>query len=192
MFCFAVASLIPSHAGELIWHPLIGNGVDEFAPIGSIGQVGSEVYLSVGLVFDGSSCDMHSNRIPVEFPTLFVVSCGYEFPRSPDIVILSSTASGSYDYEIGDGWIFHRKGFDGCKPVTDSLGLIYIKHYPWVFFPDVGWRYVVEAGIFEYSNAWWFYEPDFGWFWTTRDLYPWIYHYDADWWIQYGVIHTTE
>ena len=124
----------------------------------------------------------------MEFPTLFVVSCNFGFPREPDIVIYNfGRTSGSYDYEIGNGWISHRRGFRWCKPVADSLGWIYIRHYPWVYTLDGGWRYVVEAENFEYSNAWWFYEPNYGWFWTTRDLYPIIYHQGVGW-TRYGLV----
>ena len=95
----------------------------------------------------------------------------YSFGRSTD---------GPYDYDIGSGWIFHRKG-GNCAPVSEALGWIYIRKYPWVYFIDGGWRWVVEAGIEDNSNAWWFYQPDFGWFWTTRDIYPWVYLAGTGW-----------
>ena len=45
----------------------------------------------------------------------------------------------------------------------------------------------VEADIAFNSNAWWFYEPDFGWFWTTRNLYPQIYRLHEGW-----MVYLTE
>ncbi len=162
-----LASLPVSRAGEVIWFPLYGSSFDGYEPIGAIAQIGSEVHLSVGIHFFADSCELPSNLVPVEFPTLFVVGCDYGFDRTPDVVISSSTTSGTYDYDIGNGWIFHRKGFANCAPVSKSLGWIYIRKYPWVYFIDGGWRWVVEAGITENSNAWWFYQPGLGWFWTT-------------------------
>ena len=127
---------------------------------------------------------MHSNRVPVEFPSLFVVSCDYGSPQEPDVVI--EPGNGSYNYDVGNGWIYHRKGRPGGSG-EESLGWIYIKNYPWVYTLDGGWRYVVEVEIFEYSNAWWFYEPDYGWYWSTRNLYPIIYHQGVGW-TRYGLI----
>jgi hypothetical protein len=63
----------------------------------------------------------------------------------------------------------------------EALGWLYVRSYPWVYFSQRGWRYVQEAGISNHANAWWFYDSVIGWFWTTRDLYPWIYRLDIGW-----------
>ena len=88
-----------------------------------------------------------------------------------------------YKYDIGTGWIYHQKGNLKLENprFLQSLGWMYINEYPWVYGLDFGWRYVIEAGIAWNSNSWWFYEPEFGWFWTTRDMYPSIYHADNGW-----------
>lgn len=187
------------HGNEVIWHPLHGEPFADFNPVDRVVQVGSEVVIIAvgpGFVFD-PTVNLPSERIFSEFPSLFVSYCIYslEFPvyiqdgSFHEIYGGSPTdIRGKYNYDRGDGWIFHQKGLSGLTSAEErfgkSLGWMFVQHYPWVYGLDFGWRYVIEAGIAWHANAWWFYEPDFGWFWTTRSIYPVIYH-DLNGWIQY-------
>jgi hypothetical protein len=85
--------------------------------------------------------DLPSEQIEVSFPTLFIAASRYsELPRyEPDEVnviwemLIGET--GKYDYDLGSGWIYHSRGslnFRNTGRYTESLGWIYIRHYPWV------------------------------------------------------------
>ena len=183
----------PVQSGEVIWSPLHGNPVDTFVPVDSMGQIGSEVIMIVlgpGVIWD-ISVNIPSEKIPVEFPSLFLSHCLYslEFRREWDNQIYAGRSSDShskYNYDIGNGWILHRKGNSGIfsDRFSSSLGWIYIQHYPWVYGLDWGWRYFLEDGIAWNANAWWIYEVRSGWFWTTRNLYPYIYK-NTEGWVSY-------
>lgn len=187
---FLVVALGRLWGGEVIWYPLYGASHDGMVPITGIAQIGSEVYLLQPILYFADTCDLPSWRVPVEFPTLFLVSCDYYYPAEPDNRLVNSEfeAIGKYDYDLGTGWIHHRKGLDGCvEPKTGvSMGWLYVQDYPWVYFWNRGWRYVEEAGIAWNANAWWMYEPGTGWLWTTRQIYPWIFRPESGWQLDDG------
>ncbi len=188
------------HGAELAWNGLYGYSLNERVHISSVAQLDSEVYFTIPIFAIADSCDLPSHHVPIDFPTLFVTKWAHQYEREPDNLIYTSSdpqPQAEYDYELGNGWIFHLKSIE-CSadaPVglnfVPSLGWIYIRAYPWVYGEDWGWRYVVESEIVWYANSWWFYEPDYGWFWTNRDTYPWIYH-EAEGWVIYPPSSTAE
>lgn len=193
LIVFLYSTMCASRAEELVWFPLHGTGCcpDEEVPVALIVQKDSEVYMVVyksDLVFDGS-IDLPSMPITVEFPTLLLVAFFYideiELDDLYKIIIgFGNFPDSEYDYELGTGWIYHRKGISGdLEPrFAECFGWIYIKSYPWVYsFSNESWRYFVDAGISGHANAWYFYEEGLGWMWTTRSIYPWVYHFNQGW-----------
>lgn len=196
-FAFLSALLftcVVSGKGVAIWFPMqAGPGAQE-VPVVSIVQVGSEVHvvaIGPGIVHD-YDVDLSTSEVAIEFPSLFIASCFYSLELhahvQEDFYAIYDRRLGTYgkyNYDHGSGWIFHRKaGVLNSREnrFLESLGWMYIREYPWVFFLKGGWRFVVETEATERANAWWFYEFDLGWFWTTRDLYPeWIYLHGHGW-----------
>lgn len=56
-------------------------------------------------------------------------------------------------------------------------GWMEVSHYPWSYQNGIGWFYVVPLGE---TDAW-AWNADFGWSYSAKSVYPWIYDADEGW-----------
>ena len=159
---------------QLVWFPVPTDTPSQTAHVDAIFQVGSEVWLMyiVGdLVAPTAVGSTHP--VEVDFPTLFVTNAFDQWDLEAFKPFFTSVifgevdgvpAADGYDFAKGNGMIQH--------PVFGQLD---ISNYPWVYSRFFGWRFVKEGGTRFYSNGWWMWEEDIGWYWTSRNFYPLIY-----------------
>jgi hypothetical protein len=169
-----VASL---EAGEIQVFPVLADYHPTGVPIEAIAQVGSEVWMQV-MVGDFAAPDSRVQTMPreVSFPTLFVTRVldqyaweDYRMNGRLDLILYGETQGvpnrEDYDAALGNGVLRHP-----------SFGRLEISEYPWVKSDDYGWMYFVEDGTAFGSSAWWIYEQDKGWYWTTWNTFPMIHN----------------
>ncbi len=87
------------------------------------------------------------------------------------------------------GSIFVYDNILGGTGWTDSdwMGELADDNYPWVYHKQHGPIYV---------DAWrddivWTSDPAIGWFYSSSELYPWIYHVDSDEWYYYHTLSAS-
>jgi len=170
--------IVSLYGTELVWFPVPTDEPSQQAQVDAVFQVGSEVWIMY-IIGDLVAPTAIGSTAPLEvdFPTLFVTNAFDQWDLEQYKTYLTSVIFGDvegvpmangYDYATGNGIIQH--------PVFGELN---IANYPWVYSRFFGWRFVKEAGARFYSNGWWFWEPDIGWYWTTRNFYPLIYNKDG-------------
>jgi hypothetical protein len=162
-------------AGTFQFFPVPVTEAGDQAIVENIFQVNSSVEVMY-LLGDLAPSNVRAATKPVEvnFPTIFITEIFSQWEILQKKIYLDTVLYGreiegipsaeSYDYENGNGEIVH--------PV---FGTLKINSYPWVYSPDYGWRYVKEDGVSGGSLAWWFWEEDIGWYWTTRNMFPLIF-----------------
>lgn len=107
--------------------------------------------------------------------------------------LFSEESAKGWDSSLGDGWLNTDHFRDPFLPSGQSFGItslgwVNVRHYPWTWWHDKQeWRYVVNGGIADEHNAFWFYSPSAGWLWTTRGLFPWVLSLRDGWSWQPGV-----
>ena len=162
-------------AGEVQVFPVLADYHPSGVPVETVAQVESEVWMQI-LVGDFAAPDSQVQTMPLEvsFPTLFVTRVvdqytweGYRMQGRLDLVLYDSTEGvpegEEYDSTLGNGVIHHP-----------TFGVLEVSLYPWVKSHDYGWMYFVEDGTAFGSSAWWIYEDDRGWYWTTWNVFPMI------------------
>lgn len=59
------------------------------------------------------------------------------------------------------------------------FGYGYDRHYPWVFHNGLGWVYPGSGS----EDRLWLFSPEYGWIFTSRSVYPFLYNAsERDWW----------
>lgn len=169
------------NAGPVVWSPVCGVSGSAGLEVSRIAQVRSEVYMMLPIQQAQVSCTMATVPVDIDCPSLFLVDAVFLAPGVVDTYIYNSGQTLPYRYDLGDGWIYHRKLDNVLVPSEASFGWLYIREYPWVYCLRGGWRYFIEDGVVNFSNAWWFYEPGKGWSWTTRNLYPLVFSAGTGW-----------
>ncbi len=76
----------------------------------------------------------------------------------------------TYNPDFGTGWV-------------DSLvlGFIFLRHYPWIFHPELGWLFVREGPIDKFELNFWFFSPEEGWLWKKPSMDQY-FHYNSGTW----------
>ncbi len=79
-------------------------------------------------------------------------------------------------------WMDYPREFANWRYIP-WLGWINDQSYPWVWHAEHGWLGVSSPA----EDTFWFYDPgQLGWFFTTSELYPYIYVMDSGSWYYYA------
>jgi hypothetical protein len=76
----------------------------------------------------------------------------------------------NYNPDFGTGWV--------DSPV---LGRIFIRNYPWIHHPELGWLYVQEGPIDKFELSFYFFSPEHGWLWKSPSMDQY-FHYNSGTW----------
>lgn len=88
------------------------------------------------------------------------------------------------------GWPLPR-GFFGESADTLFEGWLYVDWLGWVLVQDFPWVYHGEQGHWFYATGssegqYWFYDQEWGWYYTGPSFYPYLYTPDRGWIYYYG------
>ncbi len=142
--------------------------------IQSVYQIGSEIAVTTGIedIFDICvGMDVISASLTMSYPSIALKEINRFNYEGEDWLLLYRNGQflNSYDPELGTGWV--------DSPV---LGSIFIRPYPWVYHPELGWLLVVEGPIINQSElSFWFHSPEYGWLWKKPSMDV-IYHQESD------------
>jgi thiol-disulfide isomerase/thioredoxin len=112
----------------------------------------------------------------------------YAGNQAPDISalmrpVIDSIMPGGEDVDPVLAVFPGASGPNGGYYAIDWFGWFYANTFPWVFSLEFGYLYF--GG--EDDDTVIAYDPDFGWFYTTRSLYPALYSYKHARWLRYSV-----
>lgn len=91
-------------------------------------------------------------------------------------------------YVAIDNLTYTAKALAGSQPVSNGwsyspwFGNYYDAEYPWIYHEDLGWFYLAPEST---PDALYFYWNDYDWFYTSKDLYPWLYFTTLGNWFYY-------
>ncbi len=129
-----------------------------------------EAIAAEGYTFTGWIGDRIAQQATISLPTQDSISVTAVFRSNTQVNQLKGTETNSGWYRIP--W----------------LGYVYFGEENWIYHEHHGWgwtRIQSERGL-------WFWDPDLGWLFFTRDGYPWIYWEASDQWIYFHGLEDTE
>lgn len=139
----------------------------------SVYQHGSDVlvtkFLERRYVLCHASVQTLMASIEMDYPSIALKEI--EVFRADDewsVLWQNGKVENSYNPDFGTGWVD-----------SQTLGLIFIRLYPWVFHPELGWLFIRESAISnQYELSFWFHSPEHGWMWKTPSMDRY-YHHDS-------------